>query len=337
MSGIKRFYAISGFVGRLLIAALVHMATLPQAHADGAHGVLSGASSGTSTASLNSSVLSGSSPSTSSGNLLGTGDSSASISALQKASELVPALQVSGRLLVDTSRTLDQNNEPSWSGLYIATLSMKHTSTGITGFIEAGYAREYSYERDDGTDGDLHHLSLGVGKKWASGKDFNSSVIDHVGISATGVLPGSREAQRRTFQGSGGPALSLDKKLGAGFTLGQMLSYSRASYEYDIRSDGTVNNPDVYRSRTDLSYDFNDKWSFVVIYLYTYAVSYQSVGRAGDTYIYELDYQPMKNLGFGLGVLSDRSSTLDPDGQSSQVSIYTEEGASAYFDVILSF
>jgi hypothetical protein len=303
MRGIRIAYGVMTIGLRVLLAVLVNLATLPKAYADAP-----------------------TSP-------VGTGSTASIATQLEPATK---AVEFSGHLVFDTARSLDPSVATSWSGQYTATLGFKHARTGITAEAEVSYAREYSYQRDDGMDGDLHHALLLVGKNWESGKDFDTKMIDHVGVNFSGLLPVNREMQRRTFRGSAGPGVGVDKAFGR-FTLAQAVGYRRASYEYDIRDDGTVNIPDVVKLKSDLSFAFNDQWSFGIDYVYTYAVSFQGVARGADTIVYELDYQPWKTLGFALGLLSDRATTLDPDGQSSQASLYSQEGASGYFDLILSF
>jgi hypothetical protein len=227
-----------------------------------------------------------------------------------------PRFDYSVKAMMETSRTLSENDHVVWSGLYEASLGIADVKSQISGFVNATYGREYSYALEDGTDGSFKNLTLGVRRSWASGRNYENNFFDHVNVGANYLPPVNADQGRATFLGATGPVISVDKKFGR-LLLGEELGYSRRFYEYDIQSDGTVNSPDLYTARTLLGLDITSTIALTAIYIYKYSVSFQGVGRGIDSTGFEIGYSPTKLLSFAVGLSTDRISTLSPDGQAN--------------------
>lgn len=243
----------------------------------------------------------------------------------------------SGNLLLDTSRTLTENDHTSWTGTYDATLTAADTRLDMSYVLDASYTREYSYVRDDGSSGDFDWLMAIATKSWKSGKHYADTTVDRVFVGLLGMAPVGADARRQTFRGSVGPRAGFELKYQR-LDFVQTFTYLRGFYEYDIRDDGKVNSPDQFKSKTQLTFEITKEWSLQYLYKITHAVSFQGVGRSNDSSIFEIDYAPMKNLALGLGFATVRPTTLDTaDGQKNTLKAFDQDNATAYFDTTLSF
>lgn len=256
-------------------------------------------------------------------------------SALPEPSATGPRFAPVARLLVETTRTLSPDEAANYGGWYQLTLGVQDKQSDMSLSLKTGYAREYSYERNDGSEGDLDNPILGLSKTWSEGKHFKSPVFSTISAGLSSSVAASRESRRRTFIASVGPSIAVSKKLRK-FTLGQAFGYTRGFYEYDIRDNGVVNSPDQFRAATDLSYEITDELSLSASFAYTHAISYQGVGRGTQLTSASIDYQALKKLGFSLGVATERG-TLEADGFTNSVRLFDQNVAQAFFDMILSF
>lgn len=238
-----------------------------------------------------------------------------------------------GELLLETARTADESSPISYTGWYKFTGSATHAPTAITGMIRLGYTREYTYERADGTNGDLDNPILTLSKSFLHGQHYDFAALDSVSLALIGSLPGGREAERRTFMGSSGVLLTGSKALGR-FTIQQTFGYSRGFYRYDIRDDGTVNSPDAFKTLTLVNYNLTDRLSLGGLFNYSYAISFQGIGRGTQLGAVTVDYALTENIAASIGVMSERA-TIEPDGQSDRIRVYAPEAAQYFADVIL--
>ncbi|MEK7354968.1 MAG: hypothetical protein AAB250_00865, partial [Bdellovibrionota bacterium] len=172
---------------------------------------------------------------------------SAASSMTTKIAEPAPKMKPSAKLIIETTRTLQEDEPASYSGSYDLNLALINFMPNWSASTRIVYSREYSYEKDDGTDGGFENPAFGVARKW---KIENG--IDGLTWRLSGSLPGNREAERRTFLGSLGTNVSMTKAIRR-FDLSQTVGYTRGFYEYDIRADGTVNSPDSFKSTTELA------------------------------------------------------------------------------------
>jgi hypothetical protein len=246
-----------------------------------------------------------------------------------------PRFQPTAKLLVETTATVSSEDPRSYAGWYQLALGIadKQTNTSLT--VQGGYSREYSYERDDSTDGDVDNPIASIKKTWKEGVDFKSPVFDTISTSLAGTLAANRESRRRTFQGAVSPTLTISKAIRK-LTLGLGGSYSRHFYKYDIRDNGTVNAPDQFRGTAELSYAITDKLSASASMVYTYAISYQKVGKATELSSLSLDYALFEKLGISLGVATERG-TLEADGYTNDVKIFDPNVAQAFLDLNFTF
>ncbi|RYZ66401.1 MAG: hypothetical protein EOP05_19190, partial [Proteobacteria bacterium] len=75
-----------------------------------------------------------------------------------------PRFQPSAKLLVETTGTVSDQESRSFGGWYQLSAGIKDTQTNIGLGLLAGYSREYSYQRDDNTDGDIDNPILALSK-----------------------------------------------------------------------------------------------------------------------------------------------------------------------------
>jgi len=261
--------------------------------------------------------------------------SPANISATLPEKETSKRVVWSSSLTIDTSGTLNADDARSYSGEYLLKTGLSDKKTGIAGLLKLGYDREYSFEQDDGHDGDLVDPSVAVTKTWTEGKDFRSPVFDTIVAGVSGVAGASRESARRTLVAAVGPKLGVTKKIHR-LNLGETFGYSRRFYNYDIRDDGTVNSPDSFSSTTDISFDITDDLSIAAETALFYAINFQGTGVTEEWSSLELDYTLSKTIGTALGVATKRG-TISDDGTYNQIKFIDANVAQAYFDLILNF
>jgi hypothetical protein len=238
-------------------------------------------------------------------------------------------------LILDTSASLNREEATSYSGEYLMKTGVTDQKSNIAALLKFGYDREYSFDLDDGTDGDFVDPSVAVTKTWKNGVEFVSPVFDTivVGISSTGGA--SHASARRTFVASVGPSIGATKKIHK-LTIGQKFGYQRRFYNYDIRDDGTVNAPDSFSSTTDLSFDITPSLALSAETLLAYAINYQGTGETTEWSSFSIDYTISDLLGASLGVATKRG-TSSPDGTYNEVKFYDGSVAQGFFDLILNF
>lgn len=239
----------------------------------------------------------------------------------------------SGQFIVETTRSADEAHPASYTGWYLLSGSATHKATAITGTLRTAYGREYTYQRDDNTNGAFDNPIATVSKSFLNDRDFKSGLVDSVSVSLNGAIGANPESARRKFLWSNGLAVTLGKAMG-GFTLRQSFGYTHSFYEYDIRNDGTVNSPDSVKSATSLFYDVTPKFSFGGVFSYGVAKSFQGVNRAGQQTQFTMDYSITNKIVASLGVASDRS-TIEPDGQSDHIRFYAPEAAQYFVDLLI--
>lgn len=240
---------------------------------------------------------------------------------------------MSGQLLLETARTADESQPASYSGSYLGVLSAVHRKSGLTSTLRVSYSQEYSYDRDDGTNGGVENPSLSVAKAWRAGKSFDSTLIDSVSLAVTGSAGLSKESRRRTLMGTTGVSTTVSKRLER-FNVRQGFGYTRSFFNYDIRDNGVVNSPDTVRSISSIYYDVNDRLSIGGEFTFGYAVSFQGVGRTTELSAFSADYAFTDTISGSLGVSTERG-TLEPDGTSNRVRFFAPEAAQYFVDLIL--
>lgn len=239
-----------------------------------------------------------------------------------------------GQLLLETTRSANEAEPISYGGWYQLTASGIHKKSAINGTFRAGYTREYSYQREDGSMGSFDNPSVSVAKSFRHGKDYDLSWIDAISLSVSGAIGANDESRRRTFLWSNGVSVTVAKRLGR-LSLRQGLGYTHSFFEYDIRDNGVVNSPHTLRSSTLAFYSLNDHISLGASLMYGYALSFQGVGRATTMAQFSADYAITEKISASLGVASDRG-TLEPDGQTNRIRFYAPEAATYFFDLIVS-
>jgi hypothetical protein len=237
----------------------------------------------------------------------------------------------SGQLSLGTAASLDPNSVTRYSGSYTFRPGIRYAPFKMRAGASLSYSQEYSHERDDGTNGSLENPSLSLSKAWDKGADFSSNYIDALSMSLSGVIPVTKDSQKRTLRGTLGPSLKATKGLGR-VTLGQSFGYSRSFFEYDIRDDGVVNSPDSFSSTTELGLKITDKLSFNTMLRYGYTISFQGVGRGSERTAFSVDYSISDRFFASLGVDTSRG-TLAYDGQSDRLKFFDQEAATAFFDL----
>jgi hypothetical protein len=240
----------------------------------------------------------------------------------------------SGQFILETTRTADEAEPISYTGWYQATASATHKKSAINGTARLGYTREYSYQRDDGSNGAFDNPGLSLAKSFRRGKDFESEYLDSVSIALSGAIGANDESRRRTFLWSNGVSITGAKAIGR-FNLRQSFGYTHSFFEYDIRDNGVVNSPDSVRSVSMLFYSVNDRVSLGGSFTYGYSISYQGVGRATTMAQVSADYSFTDRISASIGVASERG-TLEPDGQSNRIRFFAPEAAQYFADLVIS-
>jgi hypothetical protein len=238
-------------------------------------------------------------------------------------------------VLIETASVQNDADRTAYSGVYRLDLSLAHEPSSISLLSRTEYERQYTYQNDDGTDGQLSNPLFGITKSFKKGKGLPSrSFFDKAAIGLRGSLPANRLAQKQTFQGAIGPMAAVAKSIGR-VDLQQTLQYSRRAFEYEMGNDGAVNSPDVYRGVSEITYNFTDSFAFGVVVLYDYAVSFQGVGKSSYLSILSLDYKVLESLTASIGV-STQKGTLEADGQTNRVLLYDGSAASTFIDLVFT-
>jgi hypothetical protein len=239
-----------------------------------------------------------------------------------------------GTILIETTRNANEDDRESFGGWYQLTANAVHKKTAISTSLRLGWTQEYTYQRDDGSNGSMENPSLSIAKSFRNGKDYEIPWIDSLSLSFGTSMGANREAARRSFLWSNSLTLTGTKSLGR-FTLRQGFGYSRSFFEYDIRDSGVVNSPNTYRSTSSVELGLTDQLALSSSFAYAYSVSFQGVGRATQSSSASVDYMISNRLAASLGVAVERG-TLEPDGQINRVKFFAPESAQYFFDLMIS-
>lgn len=237
-------------------------------------------------------------------------------------------------LTIETTQTLDSNTATSYAGSYLIAPTVVYKPEMITASLRLGYDREYSYQRDDGSNGDFANPTLSVAKAFVSGVDYNSRIFDSISVGLTNAVGANHDSSRRSFEASVGPFVAVSKKIGI-FSISQSLGYSRGFYEYELGSDGSSNSPDVFSESTSLALDLSSSWQLSGTYRYKYSISFQAIGVGSTVALAQLSYAVTQHWGLAVGV-SSAQGTLQPDGQSNELKFYEPNSAQAFFDLTVT-
>jgi hypothetical protein len=240
----------------------------------------------------------------------------------------------SGQLLIETTRSADEAEPISYGGWYQLTASAIHKKSAVNATLKAGYTREYSYVKEDGSAGAFDNPSLVIAKSFRSGKDYSLSWLDTISVSVSGSLGSNNESRRRTFLWSNGIGITGGKAIGQ-LNLRQGFGYTHSFFEYDIRDNGTINSPNTLRSSTIAMWSLNDHFSLGASFIYGYSLSYQGVGRVTTMAQFSAEYVFTEKISASLGVASERG-TLEPDGQTNRIRFYAPEAATYFLDLMVS-
>jgi hypothetical protein len=244
---------------------------------------------------------------------------------------------ISSSFIIDTAGTFapDRAEDRAMSGEYTLRTGVTDQKNNITALIQGGYGREYTFELEDGQDGDIVDPTIAVVKSFREGHDFRSPIFDAINVGLGGFIGASRESARGTFVGSIGPSIGVTKRIHR-LNLGQKFGYSRRFYNYDIRNDGTINAPDAITSTTDISYGLTDTLAISASTLFTYAVNFQGTGETRELSALSLDWSISPALGTSLGVAT-RRGTISDEGTYNTVKFVDDSVAQGFFDLILNF
>jgi hypothetical protein len=243
----------------------------------------------------------------------------------------------SSSLTVETSGTFapEKNEDRAMSGEYDFKTGVTDQKSNISAILKGGYGREYTFELEDGTDGDIVDPAFAITKTWKEGESFRSPVFDTIVLGLGGYVGASNESARGTFVGSVGPSIAVTKKIHR-LTLGQKFGYSRRFYNYDIRNDGTINALNAVSSTTDLSYNFTDSLALSFETVLGYAVNIQGTGETKESSQISIDWDISKVLGTSIGV-STKRGTISDDGTYNSLRFVDAAVAQGFFDLILNF
>ena len=205
----------------------------------------------------------------------------------------------------------------------------------VTATLVGGYGREYSFELEDGTDGDFVDPAYSISKTWKEGESFRSPVFDKIILGLSGYIGASHESARGTFVGSIGPSIKVTKDIHH-LSLAQKFGYSRRFYNYDIRNDGTINALNAVSSTTDISYNLTESLALSLETVLGYAVNIQGTGETKETTGISIDWTISKALSTSLGVQTKRG-TISDDGTYNSVRFVDAAVAQGFFDLILNF
>lgn len=242
--------------------------------------------------------------------------------------------EFAGQLTLEATRTLDPDTETNSVGNIQVQPTVIYTPWNFSANLQFIYNREFVYERDDGTNGDIDDVRYGFRKTWRRGRDFQTNSIDEAFVGLGGFLPASRMSKKRGFNGSIGPRFGLMKKLGR-FTFASSLLYTRSGYNEDIDADGRTHVADAYTSVLNIAFAITDRLSLTGAVDYTYFVDYQSVDSGAERAVVGLGYKWLENFTTVAGVATSRA-TIDSTGQTELFKFYDKESALAYFDLVVS-
>lgn len=232
---------------------------------------------------------------------------------------------------VETYTGINQAEEHrNVQGQYSASFGMSFPQYQLSTIANFGWQQEYSYARDDGRDGDWSDPSVAIIKTVS----LKNSVIDSIAFSGRGTAAMNKESKLASYRGTLGGSVSLQKRFNR-FYLSQSFGYSRSFFEYDIRDDGVVNSPDNYSTSTSASYSIGSKWLVGAMFRYSYAVSFQKVGKGRELFNIFLAHRFTKNFAVTGGLMTSRG-TLLPDGQTNQLRFIDPNSTYAYLNLGLS-
>ncbi len=239
------------------------------------------------------------------------------------------------KVIVETTEATTDESKVTMGGWYQLSTGLTDQKRGISATLKLGWAQEYSYQKDDNTNGDLDNPAIILSKVWKNKEDFRSNVFDSLTLGLSGSVGASREAAHRTFIAGIGPSMTAAKQLGK-LHVGESLAYSRGFYGYDIRNDGKVNAPNVFTSITEASFDLTPTLALSASMKLSQAISFQNVGRTTQLTAASLDYSALENLAVSLGFATERG-TSNEDGQGNSVKFFDRNVSQAVLDLIFRF
>lgn len=245
--------------------------------------------------------------------------------AISEAGGVSKPVVMSGQLILGATRTADEAQPISYAGSYMGVLSAVHPGSRIAGTLRVAYSQEYTYADKNNSTGTFENPSLSLSRSWAQGKHFESSVLDSLSLTFSGVVGANDESARRNFLWSNGLSLTATKTLGR-WTAQQSIGYSRGFYEYETRRNGVINSPDTFKGISTLIFGLSDRVSVGATYSYAYSVSFQGVGRVATIADTSVEYALSDRLAASVGVSVERG-TLEPDGQSNRIRFFAPEAA----------
>lgn len=242
-----------------------------------------------------------------------------------------PQWSGSAKIAIETDQSLDPDSPTAYEGVYTLDMALGYKPTKVDVSSRVRYVREYSYVREDGTAGAFENPQFGMVTRFENGQEYRWQGLDRVSIGVSGSIPGNREAQRATFQGSIGPKIKIAKEFWR-IDARQSFSYGRSFFEKEIRADGATNTPHVYNSVTDIGFRITDSLKLSTLFWYIYSVDYQGFDSGHEETSFSLDYDFTENVSASLGVTTSRE-TIDPDGKSERIRLYEPKSAQAFLSL----
>ncbi len=237
-----------------------------------------------------------------------------------------------GAFTTETIRNLNLTEHASYAGSYMILTAAIYKPWDLSLSSEIGFSQQYSYaQENDGTSRAFDNPIIRLQKLYLNGRDFSSIWVDDIRLIVTGSLPANRVAGHQSFEGSVGPSINFDKRVGR-FNLTQGIGYARGFYQYDMDAAGTINAPDVLKSLSLFSLSLADSLTWTNSLLYSYALDFQKVGKATEIFTSSVDCLWTSHFSTSLGLMTNRG-TLDADGRTNRVLIFDQDGSLAFLDL----
>ena len=216
-------------------------------------------------------------------------------------------------------------------GAYEFVPTFKNRKLDLSGSLRIWYAREYQYQREDGSNGGFENPLLTLNKIWGSADKPVSDWVDGVALAVVSSIGVGNESRRRTFQWSLGPSLTLVKKASSISTqLG--IGYRRRFFEYETRANGVVNLPDALVTRIELGLALTEKLSVAAVLIYDYSISFQGVAHPSQTTDISAEYSFTKTFDVSAG-LSTLRGTMNPDMKSESIRFVGDDATEFHIDL----
>jgi len=235
-----------------------------------------------------------------------------------------------GSIVIGTYQSNTAEGRQSYSGSYLVSPSFKIPKENISLVGSLEYNREYSYELDDGKDGDWGNAGLALSKKVELG-----GLVDSVRFGPRVSLGMGNESRRQTYKGALAAGVSLDKSFGFA-SVAQAFSYAYRHFEYDIRDNGTVNSPHGLEETTSIVFHINDWMTVQASFGLSYLKSFQGVNRTFSTTAIGADFALSENATLVIGAATLKKNTLEPSGQNNRVKLWDKTDAVASIEFGLS-